>query len=393
MSYPITPEYLENAPEKLVRLYESLEDEILRYICEQFKTGSLNAKAIDLIRLLQRRGISLSEIEKRVRAVTKLSNAQLDEIYTDAIERNQQYYTDTLTKQGLVEDAVRQAAIQQEIEAIERQTFGEIQNITRSLGFAVRGADGKVQFLPVAQTYQRILDDAEMQVLSGGTSYNEAIKTAVKRLTDSGLQTVNYATGHHNRVDVATRRAVMTGITKASAAYSDNLADELDTPYIEITAHRGARDKPGKTPWASHKAWQGKVYSKRSGDIYPNVYAVCGLGEIDGLCGANCRHHYYPWIEGVSERTYTDEQLANIDPPPFEFEGRKYSAYEATQKQRQIEAAMRKCKRDMVAYKSAGLDDEYTAASIKSKALNAEYKKFSKAAGLPEQRERTKLNI
>ena len=54
------------------------------------------------------------------------------------------------------------------------------------------------------------------------------------------------------------------------------------------------------------------------------------------------------------ERSYTDEELANIDPPPFTFEGKEYSAYEATQMQRQIETAMRTQKRKMDGYEAAG---------------------------------------
>lgn len=392
MIYPISPEYLENAPESLVNIYQRLDESILEYICEQFKTGELNTKAIDLIRLLQRRGLDLSEIEKIVKKYTALSDRQLNDIYNDAISKNQEYYSETLQKRGLVEDAVRRTAIQQEVNAISRQTIGDFRNLTKSLGFALRGADGKVMVLPILETYRSILDDAEIQILSGGTSYNDAIRNAVKRLSDSGLQWVDYDTGYHNRIDVAARRAVMSGITQISAKYSDNLAEELNTPYVEVTAHIGARDIDGKTPWASHKAWQGKVYSRRSGDIYPSVYEVCGLGQVDGLCGVNCRHHYHPWVEGVSERTYTDEQLANIDQPPFEFEGKKYTMYEATQKQRQIETVLRQNKRDMNACKAAGLTEDYTTAKIRYQTLLAEYNKFSKAAGLPTQPERYRVN-
>ena len=39
-------------------------------------------------------------------------------------------------------------------------------------------------------------------------------------------------------------------------------------------------------------------------------------------------------------------------------------------------------------YAAAGLDDEAAAAGSKLRALNKKYKEFSKAAGLPEQRER-----
>ena len=88
------------------------------------------------------------------------------------------------------------------------------------------------------------------------------------------------------------------------------------------------------------------------------------------------------------ERSYTDEELANIDPPPFQFEGKTYTAYEATQKQRQIETAMRAQERKMIGYKAAGDDEAYKYAKARYRALSAKYKAFSKAAQLPEQRQR-----
>lgn len=91
------------------------------------------------------------------------------------------------------------------------------------------------------------------------------------------------------------------------------------------------------------------------------------------------------------ERTYTDKELVNIDPPLFEYEGRKYTAYEATQKQREIERTIRKLKREKTAFKAAGLSEKEQAANIRLKRLNKKYKEFSKAAGLPEQWERTRV--
>ena len=389
MKYPITPEYLETAPDGIVKLYAALEESILSYICSQFKAGQLNATAIEMIRILQQRGLDMAEIEKRIKATAKLTDEEFDRVIDEAVAFNRKYYDAAIDKLGLLGDTYRAEALALETQAIASQTKGLFDNLTQSLGFAIRGADGKVQYLDIAKTYQHVLDVAEMQVQSGAFSYEEAIRGAVRTLSDSGVQWIDYSTGWHSRVDVAVRRAVMTGITQISAKYSDNLCEELNTPYIEVTAHRGARDKPGRTPWASHKEWQGKVYSKNAGDIYPSVYAVCGLGEVDGLCGANCRHGYHAWVEGVSDRTYTDEELSNIDKPPFEFEGREYTAYEATQKQRQIETAMRTIRRRMTASKAAGDTEEYTAARIKLNALDAEYKKFSDAAGLREQMDRT----
>lgn len=103
---------------------------------------------------------------------------------------------------------------------------------------------------------------------------------------------------------------------------------------------------------------------------------------------ADVRHKWYPFVPGIMERSYTDEELANIDPPPFTFEGRKYSAYDATQMQRRLETAMRAQKRKMIGFEAAGDKERYTAAKAKYRALSAKYKAFSKAAQLPEQRQR-----
>ena len=104
------------------------------------------------------------------------------------------------------------------------------------------------------------------------------------------------------------------------------------------------------------------------------------------------RHTFYPFVEGVSERTDTDEQLEHIDDGlGCTFDGKTYTAYEATQMQRRVEREARKLKREKAAYKAAGLREEEQAVNIRLRRLNAKYKAFSAAAGLPEQWERTKV--
>ena len=92
------------------------------------------------------------------------------------------------------------------------------------------------------------------------------------------------------------------------------------------------------------------------------------------------------------ERTYTDEELAHIDDGhDVDFEGKHYTAYEATQKQRKIERTVRKLKRQQTAYKAAGLEEDAHAVTARIRRLNKEYEAFSEAAGLPLQRERMKV--
>lgn len=313
---------------------------------------------------------------------------KLDKLFDDVVARNQEYYTELISLAKITEPETLVDA--SAIDAIRRQTKGEFTNITQSMGFLVNG--GRTM-LPPAKAYQWALDSAEMQIQSGAISYNQAIANAVKQLADSGVKRVEYESGHVDQIDVAARRAVMTGVSQVCAKYTEQSAEYLGTDFFEISAHRGARDVDGPMGWENHKAWQGRVYSIRAGDIYPNIYEKCGLGYVDGLEGANCRHRRFPFIEGVSERAYTDYQLANIDTPPFEYEGRTYTAYQATQKQRSIERSIRKEKRLKTSYEAAGLKEDAQNASIKLQQLNRKYKEFSKAAGLPEQRERLFMSV
>ena len=392
MTYPITGEYLENLPEPLMEIYRQLEEDIFKYICGQFRaTGDANEKAIELIRQLQRGGLPLKEIEKRIRKALNLSEVEFNRIFDGAVERNRAFYGDTLNRVGLTAVNAREAALLAQEQEIRAQTLGELRNITQSLGFAVPGLGGKVIPGTIQETYVRILDVAAVKVQSGATGYQGAIREAIDSLAKSGLQWIDYPTGWHNRVEVATRRAVMTGVNQLCAKYSEALAEDIGAEFVEVSAHRGARDK-GIGPM-NHKSWQGQVFHiggpiTKDGVHYKDFVTTTGYGTGEGLNGYNCRHKFYGFVPGVMERSYTDKELANIDPPPFTFEGREYDAYEATQMQRQIETAMRTQKRKMDGYEAAGDTEAYTAAKAKYRALSAKYKAFSKAAQLPEQRQR-----
>lgn len=127
---------------------------------------------------------------------------------------------------------------------------------------------------------------------------------------------------------------------------------------------------------------------------YPDFEKSCGYGDVTGILGANCRHSFWAYVEGVSERTYTDEELESMKPenrPKIQFEGREYDDYQATQKQRQIERTIRRWKCRKIAAEASGDKEDATAAGARLRRLNAEYTAFSKAAGLPRQIERMRV--
>lgn len=176
----------------------------------------------------------------------------------------------------------------------------------------------------------------------------------------------------------------------------------LETDLVEVTAHLGARNIDGPNKWDNHEKWQGRwfrwkkyteQYPNSSKGDYPDFDESCGPGSVTGIGGANCRHSYYSVIEGVNEPTYSQKDLDALkgENHKFTFEGKEYDGYTATQKQHQIERTIRKLERRKATFDAEGLTDEAQAASIRLRQLSKEYKAFSKAAGLPEQRERMKV--
>ena len=353
--------------------------------------GELNEVTVQDIKALRSHGIDLKEIEKAIRQTTGIREKKLNELIDDVVERNQKYYTEVIDLARVTQPDVLVDATT--IDAIRRQTQDVFRNITASMGFLV---DAGRTMLPPAKAYQHALDAAEMMIQSGAISYNEAIKRSVKELADSGLRAVDYESGHRDQVDVAVRRAVMTGVNQINQKYAEQSTEYLETDLVETSAHIGARNI-GNVP-ENHEKWQGKWYRwsekpQTSTGEYPDFIETTGYGTGAGLGGWNCRHTFYPVVEGVSEATYSQADLDAMkgENRKFKFEGQEYDGYTATQEQRSIERTIRKLKREKAAYKAAGLHEEEQAANIRIRRLNAKYKEFSAAAGLPEQRERMKV--
>lgn len=390
--YPFSPELLDALPEELAELYRGLEDTLLEEICSRLKLrDELNEVTVQDIRSLRSHGIDLKEIKKAIRKTSGISETKLNELLDDVVERNQKYYTELIDIAYITQPETLVYAA--EVAAIRAQTLDTFRNLTASMGFLV---DAGRTMLPPAKAYQWALDNATMQIQSGAINYNQAIKSAVRQLAQSGLKVVDYESGHRDQIDVAARRAVMSGVNALNQKYAEQSTDYLDTDLVETSAHIGARNT-GVGPM-NHESWQGQWFRwsekpRTSEGNYPDFIATTGYGTGEGLGGWNCRHTFTPVVEGVNEPTYSQADLDAMkgENRKFIFEGKEYDGYTSTQMQRKIERTIRKLKREKAAYKAAGLTEEEQAVNIRLRRLNAKYKAFSAAAGLPEQRERMKV--
>ena len=170
----------------------------------------------------------------------------------------------------------------------------------------------------------------------------------------------------------------MTGFRQVQGYINEEAARDLGTDSYEVSWHAGARP--------SHQVWQGRVYTMEQ------LRAVCGLGTVTGLHGANCYHDYTAFILGVSVRTYTDEWLDKqnrIENTPKTYNGKEYTTYEALQQQRRMETAMRKSREDIRLLEEGGADEEsIILKKARYQGQMETYRDFSKKMDLPQQMSR-----
>lgn len=375
-----TPEEIESMPIAIEKLFKDLQLRVMTDVVRRLvNVQDISASADYQMSRLYELGKSKEEIQRLVQETLDKSDEEIDGVFTDIIQNG--YARDKQLYLSSGKDFIpykENKPLQQLVKAMQKQTKDSCRNITQSMGFAVKQPDGKLAFKPIAQYYQDTLDKAVTNITSGAFDYNTVLNRTVSEMTNSGLRTVDYASGYSNRANVAARRAVMTGVRQVASKISEDNAEKLETEYFEVSWHRGARP--------SHQEFQGKVYSREE------LISVCGLGTVEGLGGANCYHSYDPFVMGISERKYTDEWLDEQNAKentPVEYNGKEYTVYEATQRQRRLESTMR-AQREKIRLLEEGNADEDSIIAAKARYFKTsdEYVRFSKAMDLPQQRER-----
>ena len=384
----LTADEIESLPIGLEKQFRQLEKRIMRDIIRRLKSAEEITRTADWqIYRASELGKGADDIKKEITEALGASEDEVNKIYTDAAK------TDWARSKKLYK-SVGQAAVaykdndplKQLVAAIKKQTADELKNITRTLGVATANK-GKIKTVSLTEYYTDMLDAAVLDISSGAFDYNTVLKRTVTELVNSGIRTINYDSVSKRpttaRVDVAARRAVMTGVNQLTAKVSEDNANALGTDMYEVSAHSCCRPE--------HVEWQGGWYTMAQ------LKSVCGYGKVDGLKGANCGHDFYPVIPGVSEPSYTAEELRQMkadEAEEHEYKGKKYTKYEASQKQRRLERTVAARYHAVDLLKEGGADEKAIQdAKISYQAVSQEYTRFSKAMGLTPQRERINLAL
>lgn len=389
-------------PKNIEEIYAGLENDIMNNIIRRIaETGEITRTADWQLNRLYNMGADKTDIKKHIQEALNLSDTEIEQLYSDTLKEG--YLRDESLYRAVGQEFIpfeENMALQQLIEATKQQTAKQLKNITRTMGFAVKQPNGRKTFKTVDDYFKDTMDNAVMHVLNGTFDYNSIIRKVTDEMTRSGVRSINYDSGISTRIDVAARRAILTGVNQVTSKISSDNMQKLDTEFVETSWHSTARP--------THQVWQGRVFywdranpnadKIEAGVLYKSFIRETGYGEVDGLCGANCRHTFYPFIPGISVRTYTDEQLEELnrqENEKKEYNGKEYNKYEATQYQRRLETSMRKYRQDISLLKQSGLaddSDEVIAAKCKYQTLSKKYSDFSEKMGLREHRDRVNVD-
>lgn len=379
----LDPEYLLHVSEGAEEIAETLHADIVNRIIERImlRLGRgdnyiLTAQDKWQLEVLQDAGHLLEDIKKEIAAKTKLQQAEIAGAMKEAGVRSLAYDDAIYKAAGLSPALLMQSPyLMRLMQRNYEKTMGEWKNFTGTIAEA-----SQTEFI-------QAMDKAYNLATSGAVSYSQAVREALDDVISNGV-VITYPSGHKDTIETATLRAVRTGIAQATADITLARMDEMGVSLVVVSSHLGARVTK-KDDYTNHSLWQGKVYHIDWADVtifdnkmifhsrekntsgYPDFVESTGYGNVAGLCGANCRHSFGPYFEGM-ENPYTQ----------FDTEENK-KAYDLSQKQRAMERAIRDTKRKCMNWKAAV--DNAENAELKANA-DAVYQK--KAALLQKQNEK-----
>ena len=366
-------------------MFRKLEQDIIARICTRIGAiGKISITDARALRELQDIGYDMVAIQREVASTMNLATRKIYDIFEGAVqmEYNAMRSGFDLSGRAWIPFADN-VALQNLVSSITSATAGQINNMSKTMAVVntVQG-NRKIGAIPLAQYYSDAVDYAALCVRTGQTDFYSAMRHIVRDMSDHGLRTVDherrvdYESGYSRRMDTAVRANITDAQARMSREYAGIIGEQFGSDGMEISYHSGPRP--------SH-AWIGGIQV----DMETYFRDVLPLMEEP-----NCYHRSFPIILGISEPTYTPEELEALyarDAEEHDWNGKKLNAYEAQQQQRRYETAIRRQKDRAMAANALG-DAEYAQISrARAKAIMAEYRRFSEAMGIQIKPTRTRV--
>jgi Phage minor capsid protein 2 len=316
----------------VVEVFLAVEEEILLNIAKLLKKGKgLLDDDIERWQTLKLAELG-SLTQQNIITIAKQSGLAIDTV-SDMLD--QAGYESINRNEKLLQEAVRQGRL---IRPPNPRESPALESVLMAFQRQARDSFNLVNTTMLDQSqqvYLSILNETTGKVLTGTKTARKALSETAMRWAENGVPALVDKAGKKWSTEAYVSMVTRSMSNSVAAEMQLTRMDEYNADLIEVSSHSDARPDCA--------AYQGQIYS-RSGksDKYPSLYDT-SYGEPAGLFGINCRHVFYPYIEGFSRKRY--------EPYP---EGETEKAYKESQQQRSLERLIRKEKRKLSVAEALG---------------------------------------
>lgn len=395
----MTEEEIEILTEKLIQRINKSNEVFLKSIGSSIKEirKLTPTQAHQLVQMLKYGG-NYNDIIRQIAKYTNMNVADVDEIFRIYAEQDQLFYKKFYDyRNALFMPYQENALLQTQTISLANLTKQAMYNFTRSnvIGYTING-----KFFNLKDTYNKLLDEALLNVSQGKENFDSAMSSILKQVGGSGLRYVDYESGRKIRLDSMTEQYLRDGLNNLHNENQKIYGKEFDSDGVEISVHMN--------PAPDHELVQGRQFSNEEFDKFQNDEDAKSYDGIEfpsiseetgrdrrAISQYNCYHTIFPIILGVSDPEYSNEQLQSIIDranEKIEIDGKKYTRYECTQLQRELERRIREQKDIQMLAKESNNKQLIGQTQGNITELTEKYRELSKKANLPTKMERMKVS-
>lgn len=395
----------ENAMEKmaeiLVNRTEELNAVILQEIGEAIKQiGSVKPSKAHQLGQMLKYGGSYKKIIKKLAEITNLNVKDIEKIMEIVAKENLAFAEQFYKYRNMDFIPYEQnKTLQRQVEVITKKMTDDYLQLSKHLAFKTLGPNGQPATTSLSKVYQTVIDNAILNISKGQETYASEMRKVMRviadngiRVTDKGIKTVDYPSGYTRRLDSTVRMNILDGMRDFSNDLQKQFGKEFGADGVEISVHAN--------PAEDHADIQGKQFSLEE---FEQLNGKEVHGEYIGgtlkrpISTMNCYHYVFSIILGVNKPQYSESELKHINAKNeigFNFEGKKYTMYQGTQLQRQIETKIRTLKDRQILARASGETGKPMVIECQTKIrqLTEKYNELSKVSGLPPKANRLSVS-
>lgn len=388
------PSFLDEMSWRMAEVYGAVTDRVMINLAKYFPFLKEGAELPGSFEYQARLLAQMGQVNRETAQIITQSLAGADEALQDALEaaildalKNEEPKLRRAAEQGLMNGP---GFLPPEVTPNQMQAFqtyyaqsADKLNLVNTVMLESTESAYRATVADVTARIQRtkgILNTATGEVVTGVSSWNQAMRDAVRRMVDNGLTGFIDHGGHRWSPEAYVAMDIRTTMFNTAREAINERAQEYGCDLYQVSSHNGAR--PLCYPWQgkviSRSDWTGEVEDLDGNKVRVYAQSETSYGQAAGLFGVNCKHYPMTFIPGFST-------LKGQPQDPEENE----KAYAESQEQRRLERKLREERRDLAVMKAQGADeDAIKAQKAKVRKASDDIEDFCDATGRARRRNR-----